>query len=286
MSLGGGFLRAVARNVIVSRATGFFMNYIIEQQLAALLDAMDEGAFVVDTQGVVLRWNRGMERISGYGAAEVVGTLRGEQNCPFEIGELALFDAMPENGVEVSLKQRGGEVVTVLKSTRAIKDSQGNVLGAIVCLKDLSVVSALRSEIEELKALKDEVLTLRGLVDGVPGAAPMPTASGDLPPAFQLSSQRYRKAEGRRKELLHMLIECRWNKSEVARRLGITRVSVWRRMKQLGLPLEAPESDRDVGAVPLEKDASSAAATPKQSPKNTARPAVRRRPQSIDLSWD
>lgn len=270
------------------------MDDAIEQQLAALLDAMDEGGFVVDTQGAILRWNRGMERLSGYRAAEVMGTLCSslrctvcdKQSCPFDITELASFDVMPENGVEVCLKQHGGDIVPARKSTRALKDAHGNILGAIVCLTDVSVVSALRSEIEELKALKEEVRTLRGLVDEVPGASAVPTTSEDLPPAFQLSSQRYQKAEGRRKELLDMLIVCRWNKSEVARRLGITRVSVWRRMKQLGLPLEAPESDRAVGAAPVRKAALARATTSKESPPKAPRPAVRRRSQSLDLSWD
>lgn len=270
------------------------MDDAIEQQLAALLDAMDEGGFVVDTKGAILRWNRGMERLTGYSASEVIGklcsslrrTVSDKQSCPFDITESASFDVMPENGVDVCLKQRGGDIVPARKSTRALKDRQGNILGAIVCLSDVSVVKALQAEIEELKVLKDEVLTLRGLVDEVPGASTVPTSSHDLPPAFQLSSQRYRKAEGRRKELLDMLIECRWNKSEVARRLGITRVSVWRRMKQLGLPLEAPDSDRGEGGTPAEKETPARTATAKKSSPKSTRSPVRRRPQSIDLSWD
>jgi len=38
-----------------------------------------------------------------------------------------------------------------------------------------------------------------------------------------------------REELLALLEECNWNKAEVARRLGVDRSTVWRRMKRLGI---------------------------------------------------
>ena len=38
-----------------------------------------------------------------------------------------------------------------------------------------------------------------------------------------------------REELLALLEECDWNKAEVARRLGVDRTTVWRRMKRLGI---------------------------------------------------
>ncbi len=38
-----------------------------------------------------------------------------------------------------------------------------------------------------------------------------------------------------REELLALLEECGWNKAEVARRLGVDRSTVWRRMKRLGI---------------------------------------------------
>jgi transcriptional regulator of acetoin/glycerol metabolism len=39
-----------------------------------------------------------------------------------------------------------------------------------------------------------------------------------------------------------MLKTCGWNKAEVARRLGLNRATVWRKMKQWGIPLDDPKS--------------------------------------------
>ncbi|MCL4217663.1 MAG: sigma 54-interacting transcriptional regulator [Candidatus Hydrogenedentes bacterium] len=48
-----------------------------------------------------------------------------------------------------------------------------------------------------------------------------------------------------RDEILALLTECAWNKAEVARRLGITRTSVWRRMKALSIPLDREEAAQE-----------------------------------------
>jgi two-component system response regulator HydG len=45
-----------------------------------------------------------------------------------------------------------------------------------------------------------------------------------------------------RERLLAALKTCGWNKAEVARRLGLNRATVWRKMKQWGIPLDDPKS--------------------------------------------
>ena len=44
-----------------------------------------------------------------------------------------------------------------------------------------------------------------------------------------------------REQLVATLEACRWNKAEVARRLGLNRATVWRKMKQWGIPLDGLE---------------------------------------------
>jgi len=45
----------------------------------------------------------------------------------------------------------------------------------------------------------------------------------------------------RREQLVAALEMCEWNKAEVARRLGLNRATVWRKMKQWGIPLDGPK---------------------------------------------
>jgi PAS domain S-box-containing protein len=81
--------------------------------------------------------------------------------------------------------------------------------------------------------LKQEVCGERADESGVSASAPWPARSGPTAPPLR----RF----GRTKEDLEaVLAESGWNKAEAARRLGITRTSVWRRMKKLGIPLDPP----------------------------------------------
>jgi DNA-binding NtrC family response regulator len=83
------------------------------------------------------------------------------------------------------------------------------------------------------------------------------TCEGDEISLFDLPQEirraEYRRAECRdamrarlarvpdRQGLLDLLRECDWNKAEVARRLGVSRAAVWKRMRRLGIP-SGPDS--------------------------------------------
>jgi PAS domain S-box-containing protein len=70
------------------------------------------------------------------------------------------------------------------------------------------------------------------------GVRPMPA----IPPASTgapgLPAKTVPAAQWTRRELEQVLLETGWNKAEAARRLGVDRTTVWRRMKALGLPLQ------------------------------------------------
>jgi transcriptional regulator with GAF, ATPase, and Fis domain len=76
---------------------------------------------------------------------------------------------------------------------------------------------------------------LCGDASGAP--TPGPSAQENAP-AREPASVVRRKRPVTRQELLEALEASGWNKAEAGRRLGITRTSVWRRMKALDIPLE------------------------------------------------
>ena len=64
--------------------------------------------------------------------------------------------------------------------------------------------------------------------------------SGGLQPAAPARKMGIREPQ----QLVDVLRECGWNKAEAARRLGVTRTTVWRKMKEWQIPLSAEDDDR------------------------------------------
>jgi two-component system response regulator HydG len=82
----------------------------------------------------------------------------------------------------------------------------------------------------------------------------------DLPPELRKSEFRAAECRGRaeakpqgksaaapgaitREQLVATLQSCGWQKAEAARRLGVNRATIWRKMKQWGIPMEPPEPE-------------------------------------------
>jgi two-component system response regulator HydG len=80
----------------------------------------------------------------------------------------------------------------------------------------------------------------------------------DLPPELRMTEFRAAECQGRakaephdksaaasgattRNQLIEILRSCNWKKAEAARRLGVNRATVWRKMKQWGIPMEPPQ---------------------------------------------
>ncbi len=110
--------------------------------VAALLEQIEEGLYLVDRERRIVYWNRGAERISGYLAQEVVGrschhdllmhctadgTLLCGSGCPLAA---VMEDGQPRRA-EVFLRHRDGHRLPVRIWGRALSDAEGRILGAV-----------------------------------------------------------------------------------------------------------------------------------------------------------
>jgi diguanylate cyclase (GGDEF)-like protein/PAS domain S-box-containing protein len=105
--------------------------------LTDLIDAIPEGIYVTDDQREIVYWSEGAERITGYSAADVVGShcyddilvhedVYGHRLCTAECPlEACLGDGRPRAVNEVLLKREDGERLAVYVKTRrfSIDDS-------------------------------------------------------------------------------------------------------------------------------------------------------------------
>jgi transcriptional regulator of acetoin/glycerol metabolism len=85
----------------------------------------------------------------------------------------------------------------------------------------------------------------------------------DLPPELRKTELREAECPGKsqasphaelpvssgvstREQLIATLENCGWSKAQAARRLGLNRATIWRKMKQWDIPLEPPTEDASV----------------------------------------
>jgi diguanylate cyclase (GGDEF)-like protein/PAS domain S-box-containing protein len=128
----------------------------------ALLDNFFDGVYFVDRERLITYWNKGAERISGYSAAEAVGT-----HCHDE-----LLKHVDEDGVrlchgkcpvaqtiadgrgreaEVYLHHKAGHRVPVHVRVAPIVDAGGAVIGAVEVFSDNSAKMSALHRVQDLE---------------------------------------------------------------------------------------------------------------------------------------
>lgn len=135
-----------------------------EDLYRTIVENMHDGLYFVDRERRITYWNRGAERITGYSAAEVVGTscadnilvhvdALGRQLCQ---GSCPLIAAMADGAAheaEVFLHHKQGHRLPVWVRTSPLLDADGGFHGAIELFTETGSREALLAQVEELKKL-------------------------------------------------------------------------------------------------------------------------------------
>lgn len=118
------------------------------ERFARIFSGSTEGICLIDTQGVVQAWNPALERITGYSAAEVMGTvwsdvlmIRDRDQVRIHGPELAVVP--PDEEIEVVTKQGPTRWVSVLAG-----EVQAEGGGWVVLLRDVTA----QHEVEQAKS--------------------------------------------------------------------------------------------------------------------------------------
>lgn len=161
-----------------------------------LADIADLPYFRVDADRNVVEMSPAMERLTGFAAADILGgSCLRLHRCAECLQGCGVFDHHTVTNRELDLYRADGSTVRVRKSGRVFFDDDGRITGAVEVVHALDVGS--RRE---------------------PGTEPPgPAAAAEI--------ARIRKA----------LEATRFRRSEAARRLGMSRTTLWRKMREYGL---------------------------------------------------
>lgn len=145
----------------------------LDSTLQTVLDSLQEGVYIVDSQRKIVYWNKAAERITGFLTDEVVGAMCPENilnhvddgGRPLCFGACHLIAAI-EDGIEreerLFIHHKDGRRIQVLSHVTPFRDDQGSVIGAVETFLDTSSHSASIESIRRFReiALLDRVTRL------------------------------------------------------------------------------------------------------------------------------
>lgn len=142
------------------------------QFLMNILETMTDGIMVVDKDGNILFLNRSAEDMTGYKRDEVIGrqcSILDTSTCMIQTEsgkqkQCSLFQDGRVNRKPCQIRARNGNSVHLLKNAVVLRDSSGEVIGAVEAMTDITSLYMKELEVEELKSELMQKYGFMGLI--------------------------------------------------------------------------------------------------------------------------
>lgn len=140
--------------------------------LREIIDTITEGFVFVGPDGRIRMVNPALERLTGFTRQELLEHRCSILQCDACVRQrkdggahwCRLFDRKGENRKRCTVRRKDGTVVPVLKNARVLTGAQGEVLGAVEIITDLSELVDRERRIEELSRLLGSEEGFAGMV--------------------------------------------------------------------------------------------------------------------------
>ena len=137
-----------------------------------VVDTIKDGVMIVDKKGVIVSINRAMCEITGYGRDELLGKPCTFLNCNICNVVLEkngahwcnLFKTGFLNMREAVIQKCDGDFIPVLKNASILKDGDGNVIGAVETITDITELTEKETQITALRSQLCSADTFHGLL--------------------------------------------------------------------------------------------------------------------------
>ncbi len=132
------------------------------QLQSQVLEEIHDGVVTTDSNGMILSWNRGSEKLYGYTEAEVLGRNIGfmyedAENLQSEV--LVPVFKTGKHTAEVIVISKSGKRIYVSLHLSVVKDEQGNITHLIGCANDITERKRAEQELQQLnQELETKVL--------------------------------------------------------------------------------------------------------------------------------
>lgn len=154
------------------------------QYWRTVIETMEDGLMVVDSDGVIISINPAMAKLTGYEADELVGSSCRVLNC-----DSCSYSENADDGIhcelfrdgqirrcKCTLRRKDGTALHVIKNAAVLKDAQGAFLGGVETVTDLTEVKARERELADLR----REMAIESEFEGLVGRSPQMLALFNL----------------------------------------------------------------------------------------------------------
>ena len=137
-----------------------------------VVNTIRDGIMIVNTGGAIVSVNRAFEQISGYCREELIGQTEKILNCEFphangspESAGSAAFTGSDKNTQHKCLiRQKNGSYIHALKNGATLKDSDGNSIGTVITITDLTEITEKENQLQAFREQLDSENGFHGIV--------------------------------------------------------------------------------------------------------------------------
>jgi len=147
------------------------------QSLTSIVDLIPDATYAIDAEGTIIIWHKGMEKLTGIKAEEMLGKGNYEYSLPFfgvrkpTLIDLVLGPDRTEIERDFLFIQKDGDLISaeyyvflkgnqrvVYGRARPLYDSEGNIMGAIEDIRDVTERKRMEESIQESERKYQEVV--------------------------------------------------------------------------------------------------------------------------------
>ncbi len=169
----------------------------MDEYLANIIDAANEGIYVTDRNRRFLLWNRAAEKIAGYGKDEIIGRQchdnilshidnEGQQlcqaGCPLQA---AIEDGTAHGPQIVFMRHKDGRRITVEVKTAAITGEDGSIVGGVEVFQDVT------SRLEQERLLRERKEKLETVLDSISDGILFLDSGGNISAVNRVCTERF-----------------------------------------------------------------------------------------------
>ena len=154
------------------------MGHELDRYWKTVVNTISDGILIVNTSGAIVSVNKALERITGYGREDLIGKPCKVMDCDACKEALAcggdhwcyLFKTGTMGQRKCRIRRKDGTYMHALKNAAILYDDEGNVIGAVGTISDLSEIIEKDTQLETFR----QVLRAEDGFHGIVGtSAPM-----------------------------------------------------------------------------------------------------------------